>query len=108
MVDGAFGHSFERGTTPAKFDLIWFSGFRGEDINVKVYVGQQTPNDAKISYGLWPGELKILKSILQMRNFSTISKDLPMIDAQFRFNQCNSFREEDISVFSRYGPVLIL
>ena len=35
-------------------------------------------------------------------------KDLPMIDAQFRFNQCNSFREEDISVFSQYGPVLIL
>ena len=35
-------------------------------------------------------------------------KDLPMTDAQFRFNQCNSFREEDISVFSRYGPVLIL
>ena len=27
-------------------------------------------------------------------------KDLPMIDAQFRFNQCNSFREEHISVFS--------
>jgi hypothetical protein len=27
-------------------------------------------------------------------------KDLPKIDAQFRFNQCNSFREEDISVFS--------
>ena len=42
MVDGAFGHSFEQGTTPAKFDLIWFSGFRGEDINVKVYVGQDT------------------------------------------------------------------
>ena len=29
-------------------------------------------------------------------------KDLPMIDAQFRFNQCNSFREEYISVFSHY------
>jgi hypothetical protein len=29
-------------------------------------------------------------------------KDLPMIDAQFRF------REEYISVFSPYGPVLIL
>jgi hypothetical protein len=28
-----------------------------------------------------------------------------MIDAQFRFNQCNSFREEYISVFSPYGPV---
>jgi hypothetical protein len=25
-------------------------------------------------------------------------KDLPMIDAQFRFNQCNSFKEENISV----------
>ena len=35
-------------------------------------------------------------------------KDLPMIDAQFRFNRCNSFREEYISVFSPYGPVLIL
>ena len=27
-------------------------------------------------------------------------KDLLMIDTQFRFNQCNSFREENISVFS--------
>ena len=34
-------------------------------------------------------------------------KDLPMIDAQFRFNQCNSFREAHISVFSPYGPMLI-
>jgi hypothetical protein len=31
-----------------------------------------------------------------------------MIAAQFRFNQCNSFWEEFISVFSPYGPVLIL
>jgi hypothetical protein len=36
------------------------------------------------------------------------TKDLPMIDAQLRFNQCNSFREEHISLFSPYGPVLIL
>jgi hypothetical protein len=27
-----------------------------------------------------------------------------MIDAQFMFNQCNSFREEYISAFSPYGP----
>jgi hypothetical protein len=33
-------------------------------------------------------------------------KDLPMIDAQFRFNQCNSFREEDISVFSVHWMVI--
>jgi hypothetical protein len=37
------------------------------------FTSDKTPNDAKISYGLGPGELKILKSILQMRNFSTIS-----------------------------------
>ena len=39
---------------------------------------------------------------------TTFVKDLPMIDVQFRFNQCNSFREERISVFFPYGPVLIL
>jgi hypothetical protein len=26
-----------RGTIPAKFGLIWFSGFRGEDLNVIFY-----------------------------------------------------------------------
>jgi hypothetical protein len=26
---------------------------------------------------------------------TTFVKDLPMTDAQFRFNQCNSFREEE-------------
>jgi hypothetical protein len=29
-------------TTPAKFALIWFSGFRGEDLNVIFY--QNMPN----------------------------------------------------------------
>jgi hypothetical protein len=33
----------------------------------------------------------------------TINIKNTKIDAQFRFNQCKSFREEDISVFSRYG-----
>ena len=34
---GAVGHNFERthpGTIPARFGLIWFSGFREEDLNV--------------------------------------------------------------------------
>ena len=34
MEGGAVGHNFERdhpGTIPARFGLIWFSGFRGED-----------------------------------------------------------------------------
>jgi hypothetical protein len=38
-----------KGTHPttihARFDLIWFSGFRGEDLNVKAYDVQRTPSD---------------------------------------------------------------
>ena len=53
-----------QGTILARFGLIWFSGFRGEDLNVKVYNIQRTdgrrrmPSDGKSSHGLWPGELK--------------------------------------------------
>ena len=36
------------GTIPARFSLIWFSGFRGEDLTVKVYdVRRRTPSDRK-------------------------------------------------------------
>jgi hypothetical protein len=45
-------------TIPARFGLIWFRGFRGEDLNVKVYNVRRTPSDGKSSHGLWPGELK--------------------------------------------------
>jgi hypothetical protein len=34
-------------TIPAKFGLIWFRGFRGEDLNVKVYNVRQTPSELK-------------------------------------------------------------
>jgi hypothetical protein len=40
MEGGAVGYNFERDpprTIPAKFALIWFSGFRGEDLNVIFY-----------------------------------------------------------------------
>ena len=40
MKGGAVGHNIERDhprTIPAKFALIWFSGFRGEDLNVIFY-----------------------------------------------------------------------
>ena len=46
------------GTIPARLGLIWFSGFRGEDLNVKVYDVRRTPSDGKSSNDLWPGELK--------------------------------------------------
>ena len=46
-----------KGTIPARLGLMWFSGFRGEDLNVKVYDVRLTPSDGKSSHGLWPGEL---------------------------------------------------
>jgi hypothetical protein len=35
------------GTIPARLGLIWFSGFRGEDLNVKVYDVRRTDNDGR-------------------------------------------------------------
>jgi hypothetical protein len=52
-------------------------------------------------------KIKWIKRKQMTHENTNFVKDLPMIDAQFRFNQCNSFREEYISVFSPYGPVLI-
>jgi hypothetical protein len=40
MEGRAVGHSFERDLP--RFGLIWFSGFRGEDLNVIFY--QNMPN----------------------------------------------------------------
>ena len=40
MEGRAVGHNFER--DPPRFGLIWFSGFRGEDLNVIFY--QNMPN----------------------------------------------------------------
>ena len=35
-----------------KFGLIWFNGFRGEDLNVKVYDVRWMPRDGKSSHDL--------------------------------------------------------
>jgi hypothetical protein len=37
MVGRAVGHNIER-IIPVKFALIWFSGFRGEDLNVIFFI----------------------------------------------------------------------
>jgi hypothetical protein len=42
MEGGAVGHNFERDLPLPCFSLIWFSGFRGEDLNVIFY--QNMPN----------------------------------------------------------------
>jgi hypothetical protein len=45
MQGGAVGHNFESdppGIIPARFGVIWFSGFREEDLNVIFY--QNRPN----------------------------------------------------------------
>jgi hypothetical protein len=64
----------------------------------------------KCSNAFFSETTNMIKAKLYMINIKNTKfvKDLPMIDAQFRFNQCNSFREEYISVFSPYGPVLLL
>ena len=49
-----------KGTHPARFGLIWFRGFRGENLNVKDYDARRMPSDGKSSHGLWPGELKMV------------------------------------------------
>jgi hypothetical protein len=40
------------GTIPARFGLIWFSGFRGEDLNV-IFYQQFEPNFGGMVLG-WP------------------------------------------------------
>ena len=45
MEGGAVGHKLKGThprTIPARFSVIWFSGFRGEDLNVIFY--QNIPN----------------------------------------------------------------
>jgi hypothetical protein len=45
MEGGVVGHNFERDPSrdvPARFGVIWFWGFRGEDLNVIFY--QNMPN----------------------------------------------------------------
>ena len=68
MKGGAVGHNFERDPPkdhiPAKFSVIWFSGFRGEDLNVIFYQNMhnryksaeqkipQKNSDCKLNYSL--------------------------------------------------------
>ena len=64
---------FERDLPNDHTCLVWFSGFRGEDLNVKVYDAHRMPNDGKSSHGLWPGELiKREDLVLQWHMFHTI------------------------------------
>ena len=38
MAGGSVRHNFERDPPiPLRFGLTWFRGFRGEDLNMKVY-----------------------------------------------------------------------
>jgi hypothetical protein len=57
-------------TIPAKFGLIWLSGFRGKDLNMKVY--KHTMTDSKWWQKLtWPlGEWLLLIPTQQFFNFS--------------------------------------
>ena len=47
MEGGSVGHNFERDPPKDRFGLIWFRGFRGEDLNVKVYDGRTTTDNGR-------------------------------------------------------------
>jgi hypothetical protein len=68
-------------------------------------LGQLKPNYPGMIIGR--SSTKIL-FCMPIGNPRWLPPQVPMINAQLRFNQCNSFREEHISLFSPYGPVLIL
>jgi hypothetical protein len=55
MEGGSVGHNFETDrlkNVPPRFGLIWFRGFRGEDLNVKIYdVGRQVMAKAHLAFG---------------------------------------------------------
>jgi hypothetical protein len=74
------------GTIPARFGLIWFSGFRGEDLNVIFY--QNMPNlynqyisaERKIRpHSRWPLLLKIEISS-NGHNCSILSQNVPKFE----------------------------
>jgi hypothetical protein len=71
-------------------------------------VSKQAGPDIASKIEIANGKKNLNVKVLFIIKNTKFVKDLPMIDAQFRFNQCNSFREEYISVFSPYGSVLIL
>jgi hypothetical protein len=42
------------GTIPARFGLIWFSGFRGEDLNVIFYQNMPNLHNQNRNFLKWP------------------------------------------------------
>jgi hypothetical protein len=61
MLEIGIEGNFWKGPTQGLV-LIWFSDFKGEDLNVKVYDvpqtdGRWTQSDVKSSHGLWQGGL---------------------------------------------------
>jgi hypothetical protein len=63
MEGRAVGHNLKGthpGTIPARFGLIWFNGFRGEDLNVIFYQNMPNLHNRYIS-----GERKISQKTLE-------------------------------------------
>jgi hypothetical protein len=84
-----------KGTLPATFGLIWFSGFRGKDLNLIFY--QNMPN---LHNQYKSAERKISQKNLEyMLNYSfpcSCSKNLRL----FRFIIKQQWTIEEISIFS--------
>ena len=70
-------------TIPATFDLIWFRGFRGEDLNVKVYDVRRT-TDGRTTYDKWWQKLRWPLARWAKKWKKTIYKSLKIINIMVR------------------------
>jgi hypothetical protein len=99
------------GNIPARFGLIWFSGFRGEDLNVICYKNMPNLHNRYISaerkfqsdshalHSRWPLLLKIEISS-NVQNCSILSQNVPKFELCKHNDELFSiyYRGEDLNV----------
>jgi hypothetical protein len=88
-------------TIPARFGLIWFRGFRGEDLNVKVYDVRRT-TDAKWWQKLtWPLAKWAKKPSRMLQYFQLSLQEFSSTDVIVIF-MLNDLRWEVVLLFCWY------
>jgi hypothetical protein len=96
MEGGAVGHNFERDTPRDHLCQVWLhlaKLFQRRRLNQRlsraciVHLVIKKNNWSYVKTMSWSGSHLGITIIIKTTKYV---KDLPMIDAQFRFNQCNS------------------
>ena len=97
MEGGAIRHNFERNhprIIPIKFDFIWFTDYRGKDLNVKVYDVPQTPSDTNAHMAM---NLFIFCKMLFSWNCQKWGSKYA-VGQSWPLNVAAAFREKNISI----------